>query len=144
MSCFETTLKVRSYECDLYGHVNNATFLNYLEYARVEFLNEMGFDLESLKKIGFLLPIVRIEIEYKDAVFAGEHLKITIRWLQRGRSSSTFKQEIIRISDDKLISLAFVTWVVTDLRGKPISIPDVLTEAYQKKFGDLPPKKTSS
>lgn len=144
MSCFETTLKVRSYECDLYGHVNNATFLNYLEYARVEFLNEMGFDLGSLKKLGFLLPIVKIEIEYKDAVFAGEQLKITICWLHRGRSSSTFKQEIFRVSDDKPVSRAFVTWVVTNLEGKPISIPDVLTDAYYKKFGVLPPKKSSA
>ena len=35
----ESTLTTRSYECDSYGHVNNAVYLNYLEFARIRFLN---------------------------------------------------------------------------------------------------------
>ena len=40
---FKTELKVRSYECDSYSHVNNAVYLNYLETARMDFLNQIGF-----------------------------------------------------------------------------------------------------
>ena len=32
-------LIVRTYECDSYGHVNNAVYVNYLEYGRMQFLN---------------------------------------------------------------------------------------------------------
>ena len=38
---FKTELQVRSYELDFYGHVNNAIYLNYLEYARGNYL-EIG------------------------------------------------------------------------------------------------------
>ena len=67
---FETDIKARTYECDLYGHVNNATFLNYCELARVEFLEHLGFTLQTLKESGFILPIVKIEIEGKELLSA--------------------------------------------------------------------------
>lgn len=136
----ETSLTVRTYECDLYGHVNNAVFLNYCETARVEFLYALRFTLHSLKEKGFILPIVKIEIEYKKPVFPGEELKITVEWIKKGKSSSVFCQDIIRKKDDKMIARALVTWVVTDLRGKPIPMPEELLETFNQKFGLYPPE----
>ena len=138
MICFETEIKVRTYECDLYGHVNNAAFLNYCEFARVEFLNELGFTLESLKEKGFLLPVVKIEIEYKRPAFPGDQLLLTLEWLKKGRSSSQFRQEIFNKITGELITQILVTWVVTNLKGTPISIPDELSQRYQQKYGRLP------
>jgi len=143
MILFETSLKVRSYECDMYGHVNNATFLNYCEFSRVEFLEKIGYTLTSLKRAGFLLPIVKIEIEYKKPVYAGDVLNLTVKWLRRGRSSSTFEQEIYNQKTGELAAIAWVTWVVTDLKGKPISIPQELLDSVNDTFHELPPKKSN-
>ena len=140
MSHFKTCLTVRTYECDLYGHVNNAVFINYCETARVEFLYALGFSLQSLKEKGFLLPIVKIEIEYKKPVFPGEELQISVDWIKKGKSSSVFQQDIVRKRDDVLTAGALVTWVVTDLRGKPIPMPSELLETFYQKFGIYPPE----
>jgi len=45
---FETRMRVRDYECDLQGIVNNAVYQNYLEHARHEFLHEVGIDFAQL------------------------------------------------------------------------------------------------
>jgi acyl-CoA thioester hydrolase len=144
MILFETTLKARTYECDIYGHVNNATFLNYCEYARVEFLNALGYDLKMLMRKGFLLPIVKIEIEFKKPVYAGENLRISISWISRGRSSSVFEQRIIKSDSDTLAARANVTWVVTDLQGKPVSIPQELIDKALEIYHELPPARSES
>ncbi len=128
---FVTTLKVRTYECDLYGHVNNAVFLNYFEMARVEFLYYLGFSLQSLKKEGFLLPIVKIEIEYKKPVFPGEELELALDWTRKGKTSATFRQVAKR--NGETVAAADVTWVVTDLQGKPIDFPETLLRAFNEK-----------
>ena len=135
---FKTTLKVRTYECDSYGHVNNATFLNYCEVARVELLNKMGYDLDGLKKAGFLLVIVKIEMEYKRPAYANDELEISVDWIERGKTSAAFKQEIINQHNSELIASAKIIWVTTDLKGKPIAIPDVLLKSYQHEFGSIP------
>ncbi len=139
MIYFETELTARTYECDLYGHVNNAAFLNYFEAARVEFLEYLDLTLSSLMNSGFLLPIVRIQIDYKKPVYAGEKLKVSVEWKKSGKSSTTFIQKVIKKDSDKLAAIAEVTWVVTDLNGKPIAMPEELKHRVKEKFGELPP-----
>jgi len=135
---FKTRLKVRTYECDSYGHVNNAVFLNYCEIARVELLEKMGFDLSRLMKAGFFLVLVKIEIEYKKPAYANDMLEVSVDWIARGKSSATFKQEIINLEQNELIARAKVIWVCTDAKGKPVSVPDELLNGYKNHIGDLP------
>jgi YbgC/YbaW family acyl-CoA thioester hydrolase len=141
MICFETSLKVRTYECDSYGHVNHANFLNYCEVARIEFLAALGYDLKGLMKDGLLLPIVKIEIEYKQPAYANQELRLTLEWLNRGKSSAVFRQDIYNKEKNSLVARVHVTWVSTDLRGKPITIPEELIQRYKKFTGRVPPQK---
>ena len=72
MHVFELKFKVRSYECDSYGHVNNAVYLNYLEYARMSALIEKGFSFDIMKKNGYLAIVRHIEIDFKYPLLMGE------------------------------------------------------------------------
>ena len=58
MKIFKTEFKVRTYECDLYGHVNNAVYLNYFEAARVEFLETIDDSINKLSDQITLLSLV--------------------------------------------------------------------------------------
>ncbi|GAB4185959.1 MAG: thioesterase family protein [Calditrichia bacterium] len=127
---YKAHLKVRTYECDLYGHVNNATYLNYLEYARMEYLYSKGYSLESLKERGVMAVVVRVDIQYKKPAFPGDELEIEVRPANYRNTSGTFFQKIIRKGTGELIAEAEVTWVFTNLRGKPIPIPDYIKVAF--------------
>ena len=48
----QTHLRVRTYECDAYGHVNNAVYLHYLELARDHYLTDRGLDYQGLVATG--------------------------------------------------------------------------------------------
>jgi len=135
---YETTLKARTFECDMYGHVNNASFLNYCEAARVDFLNHLGFSLKSLIKNGWLLPIVKIEINYKLPVFADDELLVSVIWKSRRQTSAVFEQEVIKKSNGQLAARAEITWVSTDLKNTPIPIPLEMLDCISKEFGELP------
>jgi hypothetical protein len=54
-----TPLTVRPYECDSYGHVNHAVYVNYLEHARMQFLLAAGFDFKGLVAAGFFMIVSR-------------------------------------------------------------------------------------
>jgi len=132
---FETSLVSRSYECDSYGHVNHAVFLNYLEVARIEFLESMGYTLDSLKKENLLMPIVKLEIEYKRQIFAGEKIVISVEWIKKKTRSAVFEQMIFNEDKSIFISKALITWVAVNLQGKPVAIPDEIVKKYEEKYG---------
>ena len=117
----QCTLTVRTYECDSYNHVNNANYLNYLEFARYEFLKDVGFDYDKAFKSGYGTYISRIEIDYKRPAFTGDVLIIKTKPIKMGAVSGTLSQEIWRKED--LIIQAKVTWAFVDSKGVPTKIP---------------------
>ena len=56
---------VRYYETDKMGIVHHSNFLRYLEIARLEWLNKLGLDYSEIEKNGIILPVVDINISYK-------------------------------------------------------------------------------
>ena len=120
MTC-KCKLIVRTYECDSYGHVNNANYLNYLEFARYEFLRDAGFDYPSMKKAGYGIYIARIEIDYKKPAVTDDELVIISRPVKKGAVSGIISQEIWRGED--ILVQAKVTWAFVDSKGLPTKIP---------------------
>ncbi|MDR1302738.1 MAG: acyl-CoA thioesterase [Treponema sp.] len=117
----ECTLVVRTYECDRNGHVNNAHYLHYLEYARYEFLKTIGFDYPKAIDTGYGVYIARIEIDYKKSAIVDDVLLIRSWPVKKGAVSGTMAQEITR--GDQVIVTALVTWAFVDARGLPTRIP---------------------
>ena len=62
---YELTLKVRDYECDLQGIVNNANYQHYLEHTRHEFLLSAGVSFADLHTQGIDPVVARITISFK-------------------------------------------------------------------------------
>ena len=116
-------LVVRSYECDSYGHVNNAIYLHYLEFARMEFLKQIGFDYKGLVDAGYFLYVTHVDIRYKESAVLDDKLVIEVESVKYGAVSGTFHQ-IIRKDDGTVCAEADVTWASVDSHTRrPARIP---------------------
>lgn len=125
----EAYLTVRTYECDSYGHVNNAVYLNYLEYGRMAVLEKNGFSLAKLKQMGAIIVVRRIEIDYKAPAREGDRLVVRTYLKDHNKMKGIFSQEILKEPDLTLLAKADVTWVFTDLQGKLIPVPQFFRDA---------------
>ena len=72
MYIFELELKVRDYECDIQGIVNNSVYQQYLEHTRHEFLEENGISFAVLHQQGIDAVVSSIEIAYKSPLKPGD------------------------------------------------------------------------
>ncbi|MDR3324804.1 MAG: acyl-CoA thioesterase [Spirochaetaceae bacterium] len=117
----ELRFRVRSYECDSYGHVNNAVYLHYLEYARYEFLRDIGFDYPAILAGGYGVYVSRVEIAYKKPARADDELLIESLPVKKGAVSGVIAQKISR--GNELIAEAKVTWAFVNEAGTPTKIP---------------------
>jgi acyl-CoA thioester hydrolase len=124
-----TTIDVRFYELDPYGHVNHGVYLNYFEVARIELLDSIGFGLPRLRQLGFHLLVVETHVRFRAPAMAGDRLVVRSRLGQLKRASATWLQEIHR--DETLIATNEVRSAITDAHGHPIAAPAELTRALR-------------
>ena len=117
-----TPLTVRPYECDSYGHVNHAVYVNYLELARMHFLRAAGYDYDGLIAAGFLTVISRMDISYRAPAFAEDDLAIETESKEMRRVSGIFHQVIRR--GETPIAEADVHWCVVNREGYPARPPE--------------------
>jgi len=116
MYIYELEFKVRDYECDLQGIVNNSVYQNYLEHTRHEFLleNDVSFDL--LHQQGVDAVVARIEMSYKTPLKSGDEF-ISKLYVTKEGVKYVFHQTIFRKSDNKVCLKAKVDTVVV-INGK--------------------------
>lgn len=57
--------KVQYYETDRMGIVHHSNYIRWMEEARVDFLDQIGWSLETLEKMGAVSPVTALEAKYK-------------------------------------------------------------------------------
>lgn len=127
------SLRVRTYECDAYGHVNNAVYLNYLEYARGLFLEHNGLDYQALIASGLGIWVSEAKLTYRSPALPEEELTIATEPHETGGAWAVLKQTI-RGPADRLVLEALMKLVWVGTQGRPTRIPaqwreKLLTEA---------------
>lgn len=122
---FQIELKVRDYECDIQGIVNNSVYLNYLEHARHEFLIAKGLDFAELASQGINLVVTRTEIDYKSSLKSGNRFFVESIYQPVSKVRFQFEQKIFRRDDMQLMVKALVTGASINNQGRPIKYPDL-------------------
>ncbi len=107
---YELTLKVRDYECDLQGIVNNANYQHYLEHARHEFLLSLGISFAKLHEQGIDPVVARINMAFKTPLKSGDQYTCCLNLKKEG-IKYVFYQDIFRTADRKLVVKAVVETV---------------------------------
>ena len=87
---FELAFKVRDYECDIQGIVNNAVYQNYLEHTRHEFLEFVGLNFARMHDDGIDAVVIRVEIDYKAPLKSGRPVCLQSKCGPRRQSEVCF------------------------------------------------------
>ncbi len=131
MQRFTTRLRVRHYEMDTLGHVNNAVYQQYLEQAAIEHSEHLGFTVDRYRELGGLFVLRKIEIDYRRPAVAGETLEVST-WVHQMRGPRAIRHyEIRRQPDNELLVTAEALWAWVELATlRPRPIPRVLLQAF--------------
>ena len=100
-----TTIHVRWGELDPYNHVNHATYLSYLEHARIAALDSIGWGMDVIAAAGYQVVVVGIDIRFRSPATAGDTLTIDTSLKRLGASESAWSQ-VIRRGDEVLEPVA--------------------------------------
>ena len=99
---------VRGYHLDIYQHVNNGRYLEFLEESRWDFLGHHRL-VEQFQERDLAIVVANININYRKPAVFGDVL--------RGNKSAKFSQEVWRLENGEpkdLVVDAVVTFCLLD------------------------------
>lgn len=131
MRQYTRAFRVRHYELDSFGHVNNAVYVNYMQEAAIEASADAGFTPQWYREHNASWVIRDLSIRYYLPASYGDELRVTT-WISSVRRVSSTREYVIRrASDEALVSRARVNWVYLNRKtSQPTRIPGVITEAF--------------
>lgn len=114
-------IKIRGYHLDLFGHVNNARYLEFLEEARWAAF-EKTVDLQDLARKGYAFTVVNININYRRPALMNDVVCVETQISQWGRRSAVIRQVVKRQGTDTVVADADVTFVIVDTHKQKTAV----------------------
>jgi acyl-CoA thioester hydrolase len=128
-------VKVYYEDTDAGGVVYYANYLNFLERARTEAINNIGLSIKKIRDDYHSLIIVKsCNIQYKKSARLEDEL--SIRSFVKNITKTSFSMMQIISRQEEVITEALVHLVFINNFGKPVKIPDYIYENFKPYFCD--------
>jgi acyl-CoA thioester hydrolase len=128
---YTTRWRVRTYELDANGHVNNAVYLNWAEQLATEHIEAAGFGRAWVLAQGGAWVVRRHEITFRRPAVYGDDLELITRATSIKGARGHRQTTITRVGDGALIAEVVTEWVWVQLpEGRPTRVPDDLVRYF--------------
>ena len=129
---FTHPVRIYYQDTDTGGVVYHASYLNFMERARYEWLRELGFTVDTMIRSHQMIFLIRsLSIEYFKPAVLDDLLGVTVKVIEVGRSRITLQQQILR--EQSTLASATVHAVCVGAETlKPISVPAPLRQKIEK------------
>ncbi|PQJ14854.1 acyl-CoA thioesterase [Aureicoccus marinus] len=124
----EISLRTRYGETDQMGIIYHANYLKYMEMGRIEWLRSLGVSYRDLEEQGWLLPVIKAEMDFKKSAYYDECLSVRTYLLQMPLVRISFGYEILNKKEELLVEAKTTLAFMDKSTFSPVRCPDFLME----------------
>ena len=129
MKSHETSVKVRYAETDQMGVVHHSIYPQYLEIARLNWLDTLGISYKSMEEEGIMLPVFELNLKYHKPVTFDEKIRIETRLREEPNVKIIFDYSLYN-EQGNLVTTGYTVLVFMDAKTrKPVRCPNYMLEA---------------
>lgn len=113
------------------GVVHHGNYPQYLEIARIEWLNALGISYADMEKNGIMLPVFELNLKYHKPVYFDENLKIETRLRELPNVKIIFDYFIYNEKGEKVTTGSTILVFMDSNTRRPVRCPGYVLEKLQ-------------
>ena len=120
--------EVKYYECDRMGITHHSNYVRFMEEARVDFLDALGYGFDRIEAEGIVSPVISISCNYKHPTTFKDRIdiEVVISNMQDLKFEFTYTMKVA----GKVVCLGQSTHCFME-NGRPVVIAKRLPELFR-------------
>lgn len=122
--------KVNYYETDRMGVTHHSNYIRFMEEARVDFLDQLGWSYAKIEEAGIVSPVVGIECNFKRTTTFSDEISIVVKVEKLSPCKVVFVYDFTK--DNETVFTAKSSHCFLDSTGRPMILEKTYPEFYNK------------
>jgi len=121
--------EVKYYECDRMGITHHSNYIRFMEEARVDWMDQLGFGFEKMEAEGVVSPVVSVECRYRQPSTFKDVIEIAVNLAETSPLKVIFAYTMT--VEGKVVCTATSTHCFLE-NGRPISLEKRFPDFYER------------
>lgn len=128
--------KVNYYETDKMGITHHSNYIRFMEEARVDFMEQIGYGYDKMEESGVGSPVIGIEANYKKTTTFPDVIEVSVRALKISAFKLTIGYEMN--CKGEVVFTGSSMHCFLDSNGRPVVLEKNFPEFYKALADTLP------
>lgn len=128
--------KVNYYETDKMGVTHHSNYIRWMEEARVDFLEQIGYGYDKLEEDGIISPVIGVEADYKESTTFGDIVEISISVKEFKGVKLVLNYEMKNAKTQDVVLIGKTKHCFVNNENKPIILKKTFPD-FDKKLKEL-------
>ena len=125
--------KVHYYETDKMGITHHSNYIRWMEEARVDYLEKIGWGYDKLEELGISSPVIGIKCDYKNSTKFNDNIEIEVKIKEYKGVRMTISYEMKNKETEQIVLIGESKHCFTNQEGKPVILKKQCAE-FDKVF----------
>ena len=121
--------RVQYYETDKMGIVHHSNYIRWMEEARIDFLDQIGWNYKVMEDNGIISPVTSVESKYKCNTVFGDVISIEVGVEEF--KGIRLKLRYVMRKGDVVVNEATSEHCFLDMEGKVLNMKKIKPEFYE-------------
>lgn len=132
--------QAKYYETDQMGVIHHSNYIRWMEEARIDVLDQLGYPYRRFEEMGYMSPVLHAECDYKKSVRFGDEVKIIVSLQDFGKVKFTLRYDMYNMTEGGVLSASgTTTHCFLKKDGRPVMMNKEMkefSETMEKLLGE--------